>query len=305
LTESSDLTKVAGRDETRPDDLNDRRARVSTDYETILFSESEGIGWLTLNRPQALNAFDDRMQREVRSLYRDLRRNDDVRVLVITGAGDRAFCSGADRHDVSAHYYDDLATRPEPLIGPVSSTPFMVNDAAENLGPKSCGLWKPVIAAVNGLACGGAFYVLGECDFIIASEDATFFDPHLDYGIAPIYEPINLLDVMPLQEVLRLALLGGSERMSAHRAHQVGLVSEVVAADELHERARWAATVIATYRPVAVQAALRAIWHAKATSRRQGLDQAYAFVALGNDREAVDEGQQRFTTGSRPAWRLR
>ena len=72
------------------------------------------------------------------------------------------------------------------------STPFMFNDPGDNIGPKSCDLWKPVIAAVNGMACGGAFYMLGEVEFIIAAEHATFFDPHVTYGMTAAFEPIHM-----------------------------------------------------------------------------------------------------------------
>ena len=121
------------------------------------------------------------------------------------------------------------------------STPFQYNDPGVNINPKQNDLWKPVIAAVNGMACGGALYLLGEADIIIAAEHATFFDPHVTYGMVAGFESMHLLQKLPLGETLRVALLGAHERMSAARAHQLGLVSEVVPASELHERAMWVA----------------------------------------------------------------
>ena len=91
----------------------------------------------------------------------------------------------------------------------------MFNDPGDNIGPKSCDLWKPVIAAVNGMACGGAFYMLGEVEFIIAAEHATFFDPHVTYGMTAAFEPIHMRAIMPFPEIMRLSLLGNYERMSA------------------------------------------------------------------------------------------
>src|SRR3989442_15107394 len=108
-----------------------------------------------------------------------------------------------------------------------ASTPFMFDDPATNIGPKSCDLWKPVIAAVNGMACGGAFYMLGEVEFIIASEGATFFDPHVTYGMTASYEPILMSGIMPFGDLMRMSLLGNYERLSAERALEIGLVSEV------------------------------------------------------------------------------
>ena len=86
------------------------------------------------------------------------------------------------------------------------------------------------VAAVNGIACGGALYMLGESDIIIAADHATYFDPHVTYGMVAGFESVHLLQKLPLGEVLRCMLLGGHERISAERAYQVGLVSEVVPA---------------------------------------------------------------------------
>ena len=81
--------------------------------------------------------------------------------------------------------------RPEDLAVGSGSTPFMFDDPGENIGPKTNDLWKPVIAAVNGTAAAGAFYLLGQVDFIIAAEHATFVDPHVTYAMPAVYEPIS------------------------------------------------------------------------------------------------------------------
>jgi enoyl-CoA hydratase/carnithine racemase len=181
----------------------------------------------------------------------------------------------------------------------------MFDDPGENLGPKANDLWKPVIAAVNGIACGGAFYMLGEVDFMIAAEHATFFDPHLTFNMAAAFEPLQMTGRMPFGDLVRLTLLGSEERMSAQRALQIGLVTEVVPAAELRPRAQWAAGVIAKAHPVAVQGTLRALWAGRELSRGQALGLGWAFVGLGNDPEALAEGQARFTSGERVEWRLR
>ena len=205
------------------------------DFESLLYDESDGVAWVTLNRPQALNAFDTTMQRELRALWAMLRTNDDVRCVVITGSGEKAFCTGLDRADVG----NFEACRRGSF--PVTTHPGTSTTRARASAPRSNHLWKPVIAAVNGMACGGAFYILGEVDFIIAAEHATFFDPHVTYGMPAAFEPIFLLHKMPFQEVMRLSLLGAHERMSAERAHQIGFVSEVVPtgrAQRAHPRGR-------------------------------------------------------------------
>jgi enoyl-CoA hydratase/carnithine racemase len=269
------------------------------DLESLLYDESDGVAWVTLDRPEALNAFDPTMQRELRELWAMLRTNDDVRCVVLTGSGDKAFCTGLDRAGIGSVE--------EQLPGrlPGYNTPWDFDDPGKSVCPKSNDLWKPVVAAVNGMACGGAFYILGEVDFIIASEHATFFDPHVTYGMPAAFEPINLLHKMPFQEVMRLSLLGAHERMSAERAHQIGLVSEVVPGAELHERARWAAQAIADQPALAIGGTVRALWAGLELSRRQALDLAFLFTNVGTDPALLAAGQERFTSGKRIDWRLR
>jgi enoyl-CoA hydratase/carnithine racemase len=118
------------------------------------------------------------------------------------------------------------------------------------------------------------------------------------------FESVHLLSKLPLGEVLRVSLLGGWERMSAARAHQLGLVSEVVPADELMERAMWVANAIASAPVMAIQGTLRAVWMAHETHRRQALAQVSSIVSLGTEYDNIAGGQDSFQA-PRPEWRLR
>jgi enoyl-CoA hydratase/carnithine racemase len=271
-------------------------------YETLLVEEREGVAWVTLNRPKALNAFNSLMQRELRDLWRTLRRRDEVRCVVLTGSGDRAFCTGIDRMEQMGGESDD--TTDTDIVGS-GSTPFMFNDPGDNIGPKSNDLWKPVIAAVNGMACGGAFYMLGETEFIVAAEHATFFDPHVTYGMTASFEPIHMSGIMPFPEIMRLSLLGNYERMSAKRAHEIGMVTEVVPKEQLLDAAGWAAGVIASQPALAVQGTVRALWAAREFGPRQAVRLGYAFVGLGTSQDSIAEGQKLFESGKRVEWKLR
>jgi enoyl-CoA hydratase/carnithine racemase len=191
----------------------------------------------------------------------------DVRVLVVTGAGAGAYCVGVDRAEAIGARLADDPDQPSP--DPTSS--FHYEDPGEDLCPKACGLFKPVIAAVNGMACGGALYLLGEVDIIVAAQHATFFDPHITYGLAASYESIHLAHKLPLGEVLRTQLMGANERMSAGRAHELGLVSEVVPAEELAGRARELALDIAAAPADRAQAVLRAVWSTRELGRARAL----------------------------------
>jgi enoyl-CoA hydratase/carnithine racemase len=272
------------------------------DFSTLGYEERNGVAYVTLNRPERHNAFNSLMQRELQTLWRGLRRHDDVRCVVLTGAGEKAFCTGIDRMEQMGGETDD--TTDDDVVGS-GSTPFMFNDPGDNIGPKSNDLWKPVIAAVNGMACGGAFYMLGEVEFIIAAEHATFFDPHVTYGMTAAYEPIHMSGIMPFPEIMRLSLLGNHERMSAQRAHEIGMVSELAPVGELMDRATWAAEAIASAPPLAIQGTVRAIWGAREHGQREAVRLGYAYVAMGTSQDSIAEGQKFFESGKRIEWRLR
>ena len=268
------------------------------DFETITYEERNGVAWVTLNRPEVYNCFDLRMMDEVRTVWRSMRGNDRVRCAVLTGAG-KAFCTGVDRS------YVPSGDPGETHIGTRGDTPLHFDDPGDWLGPKSNDLWKPVIGAVNGMACGGAFYMLGECDILVASEEATFFDPHVTYGMATVFEPVFMLSHLPVGEIMRISLLGAYERMSAQRAFDVGMVQEVTPADQLLERAGWVAETIASQPARVVQATVRAIWMGRDLGRKDALDMGKLLIELGNTPESLREGQKVFSSGQRVEWRLR
>jgi enoyl-CoA hydratase/carnithine racemase len=261
------------------------------EFETLLYEEEDGVAWVTLNRPDVHNAFNRAMREELSGLWRSLRGNDDVRCVVLTGAGEKAFCTGIDRTEI-----------PERTDRPYD--PMRFDDPASVVGPKTNGLWKPVIAAVNGMACGGAFYMLGEVEFIISAEDATFFDPHVTYGMTAVFEPILMMARMPFGEIVRLTLLGNAERMSAKRAYEIGLVSEVVPLAELRDAAGRVARDIAAQPAGAVQSTLRTLWAARELTPEQARALGAEFLNLAS-REDLKAGQQAFATGKRTEWRLR
>ncbi|QCD56515.1 enoyl-CoA hydratase/isomerase family protein [Streptomyces hawaiiensis] len=245
-----------------------------------------GVAVVTLNRPDRLNAVDLAMADELASIWGELRFDDSVRAIVLTGAGERAFCTGIDRD----------AVVPQP------NSPYAQDDPLLGIGPKANDLWKPVVAAVHGMACGGAFYLLGEAEFVVADTTASFFDPHTTYGMVSAYETVLMAQRMPYGEVARMALMGTAERISAHRAYQVGLVSELVADGEASEAAIACAALLAGYPTEAVQGTVRALWAASEAGRAQGFAQAPHLIALGN---ATGERQTRLFTGRSREYRLR
>jgi enoyl-CoA hydratase/carnithine racemase len=245
-----------------------------------------GVAVVTLNRPERLNAVDLAMADELASIWQELRFDDAVRAIVLTGAGERAFCTGIDRD----------AVVPQP------NSPYAQDDPLLGIGPKANDLWKPVVAAVRGMACGGAFYLLGEAEFLVADTTATFFDPHTTYGMVSAYESVLMAQRMPYGEVARMALMGTAERLSARRAYEVGLVSELVAEGEALGAATSCASVLAGYPTEAVQGTVRALWAASEAGRSQGVAQAPHLIALGN---ATGERQARLFGKRSREYRLR
>jgi len=276
---------------------------ASHEYETVLYDERNGVAWITLNRPERHNAFNHQMQREMRTIWRSLRFNEDVRCVVLTGAGEKAFCTGIDRMEQMGG--DEGESTDYSIVGSHGGTPFHFNDPGDNLGPKSCDLWKPIIGAVNGMACGGAFYMLGETEFIIAAEHATFFDPHVTYGMTASFEPIHMSGITPFPEIMRMSLMGNYERVTAQRAYEIGMVTQVVPGDQLLEAARFCAEAIASQPKLAIEGTVRAIWGAREFGSRAAARLGYAYVGLGTNQDSLAEGQAAFESGQRIDWRLR
>jgi enoyl-CoA hydratase/carnithine racemase len=274
------------------------------DYETLRYEERDGVAWVTLDRPEVLNAIDTTMERELKSIWRGLRASDTIGCVVLTGSGDRAFTTGRDRSEALSDTEELADTAPDRRSG-FQSTVFHFDGDEAQIGPKSSDLWIPVVAAVNGMACGGAFFLLGEADIIIAAAHATFFDPHVSSGLTAMYETVHMAHRMPFGEIARLALLGSHERLSARRAHEIGLVSEVVQPEDLTEQASWIATAIASQPRLPVQATVRSLWMARELTRSQALGMGWSMIALGNQPEQRAEGLRSFAAGRRIPWRLR
>ncbi|MFE7935552.1 enoyl-CoA hydratase/isomerase family protein [Streptomyces sp. NPDC057456] len=249
---------------------------------TVLFEVTDHVATITLNRPEVMNGFNQEMLEEFSALWHTVKADDDVRVIVLRGAGERAFCTGMDvKEGIDRH----------PNV-------WSQTDPGEYLSPKLNQVWKPLVCAVHGMAAGGAFYWLNEADILICSQDATFFDPHVSYGLTAALEPIGLARRIPLGEALRIALLGLDERVSATRALQIGLVSEVVEREHLWGRADEIARIIAAKPPAAVQGTVRAIWESLDSTRTQALRTGLSYTQLGNpvgkagiDRSAVPRGR--------------
>ena len=240
---------------------------MTTAYSTIRYETTPDlVATITLDRPEALNAFDRAMCEEIRAAWQRIKADPAVHAVVLRAAGDRAFCAGL---DVKKAYGqpDDVWNHEDP---------------GELLSPKWQKVWKPVVCAVQGICTAGAFYFLNESDVVICSTDATFFDSHVTYGMVSALEPVGLMRRIGLGETLRIALSGNDERVSAETALRIGLVSEVVERADLWSRAHEIAAGIASKPAAATQGTVRAIWESLDRPYRAAMEQGLIYTRLGN-----------------------
>ena len=237
-------------------------------YETIEFELRDHVATITLDRPDRMNAFDRTMCEELQSAWATVRDTDDVHVAVLQANGDRAFCTGMD-------VKEGVWWRDQNIWNHV--------DPGAYLGPRSNKVWKPVVCAVQAMCAGGGQYMVNECDIVIAAEEATFFDPHANGSIVSAVEPIGMLHRgVPLGEVLRWALMGSDERLTATTAQRIGLVTEVVTGAELRARAADVAAQIASRDPIAIQGTVRAIWEATEMPPSMAKQNGLLYTHVGN-----------------------
>ncbi|MCV7354128.1 enoyl-CoA hydratase/isomerase family protein [Mycolicibacterium fluoranthenivorans] len=260
-----------------------------TDYERLIVEKSDGIGWLILNRPDAGNAFDARMLDELEQAWAELDRDPDVRVIVNTAVG-RSFCTGMDVVQVAR---DKEAMRRHSR---------RTRDAELKISSWHCDVWKPVIAAVNGLCAGGGLHLVADADIVIAAETAAFVDPHVSVGQAVAYESITLLRKSPMEAVTRMAMVGRGERISARRAYELGIVSDVVAPDALRPAAGRLAAAVAANSPTALRESKRALWRSLEVGLTQARNEAASTIWELRNHPDHAEGVHAWREKRMPHW---
>lgn len=259
-------------------------------FETLLYEKEDRVAVLTLNRPERRNAFDRTMAEELGRAWQAIEADPEVTCAILTGAGDRALCTGVDVAAVAAE--GGFEGRDAPPEEP----PFLRMTAIQN----EC--WKPVVTAVNGMVCGGGLHFVADSDLIVCAEHATFFDTHVRLGVISGLEPVGLARRIPLEAVLRLALLGGSERMSAQQALALGLVGEVVPLPDLMPRARELAHKIAAHSPTALARSKQAIWRSLDVGLSEALRNTWDLIRDHTQHPDHREGPRAMLEKRAPHW---
>ena len=257
--------------------------------ENVLYEKKGPVAYVTLNRPKVLNALNQRTWQDLRAAFEDARDDADVRGVILTGAGDKAFIAGAD--------ISELAQVTAVLAERSSTYGQEVLNLVENLG-------KPVIAAINGFALGGGCETAMACTIRLATESARFGQPEVKLGVLPGGGGTQRLPrLVGKGRALQLILSG--EMISAQEAYRIGLVNEVVPAADLIPRAEAILKQIFANAPLAVRYSLEAVNKGLETSQTEGLALEASFFGLCAGTEDKQEGTRAFLEKRAPQFQGR
>lgn len=261
----------------------------NADHGDLLFDvDSDGVATLTFNRPARGNAITVPMFPVFRAIWEEVRTNPAIRCVIITGTGGKHFCTGID--------VDSVAESGSVAMGSGHITDEIPFTSRQNR------VWKPVICAVNGLVAGAGLHFVVDSDIVVAVEQSSFLDSHVNVGMVGGIENTGLARRLPLGTALRMTLQGRNYRLPAARAHQLGLVDELVTPDELVPTARQIACDIAANSPHAVALSQQAVWASTELPYSQAVEYAWSLVRSHWSHPDFVEGPQAFAERRTPQW---
>lgn len=260
----------------------------SEPLEGIQYRREGHVAHIVVDRPDKANSLTARMHAGLRAIWQDIGRDPQVRAVVLTATGDRYFCTGA---DVGALAESGTVSAGD---GPLGEELFYT--ARQNR------VWKPVVCAVNGLVSAAGLHFVTDADVVVASTNAAFTDTHVNVGMLGAVENVALTRRLPLGSALRLTVMGRHYRMTAERAHQLGLVDELVAPDALAATATEIAEVIASNSPTAVSRSLEALWGSLELPLDEAMERGWELVKLHRSHPDAREGPRAFVEKRPPVW---
>ncbi|MDF2584936.1 MAG: crotonase [Mycobacterium sp.] len=265
-------------------------------YDTITYEVDGHKATITMNRPDALNALSPHMITELRAAYQQAEDDDNVWLMIVTATG-RAFCTGADVKEIPG---DGKVLNERPYLSTYEQW-----EAPQEGTPPFRTMTKPVIVAVNGICCGAGLDWVTTGDIVIASDRATFFDPHVSIGLVAAREMVRLAKALPRSVALRMALMGKHERMTVQRAYELGLITEIVEHEKLLERAHEIADIVNLNAPLAVRGTRLAIHKTLDLPLHEGEILAETFRERVTRTEDALEGPRAFVEKRTPNWQAR
>lgn len=265
-------------------------------FDTIKYEVDGHKATITLNRPDALNALSPHMITELRAAYAEAENDDNVWLLIVTATG-RAFCTGADVKEIPG---DGKVVNERPYLSTYEQW-----EAPQEGTPPFRTMAKPVVVAINGICCGAGLDWVTTGDIVIASDQATFFDPHVSIGLVAAREMVRLAKALPRTVALRMALMGKHERMTVERAYELGLITEIVEHDKLLERAHEIADTVCLNAPLAVRGTRLAIHKTLDLPLHEGEILAETFRERVVRTEDALEGPRAFVEKRKPNWQAR
>ena len=272
-------------------------------FETLLWEQRDKAVCITLNRPQVLNSISIQMMRELAAAYRAAEDDPDIWTVIVTGSG-RALCTGADLGVLEHNLVDGRATGVdtwgEPMLGSMRQW-----EVPQEATPPYLQMAKPVICAVNGIACGAGLDLVTTSDIAIAADNATFFDPHVSIGLVSGREMVRAARSLPVNVAMRMALLGKHEKMTAQRAYELGMVTELTKPEDLMKRAWELAELVNRNAPLAVRGTRLAIRKGLSLPVYEAeiLAESYR-MRVAQTRDA-QEGVDAFLEKRHPVWQAR
>ena len=272
-------------------------------WNTLHYEKRDHTACIKLNRPEVLNSISIEMMRELGRIYREVEEDDDVWTVIITGAGDKALCSGLDLACFTSTFKDGHPTGIDMWDEPILSNRRQW-EVPQEATPPYLEMTKPIICAVNGIACGAGLDLVTTSDIAIAADHATFFDPHVSIGIVSGREMVRVARVLPLNVTMRMALMGKHEKMSAARAYELGMITEVVSSDELSDRAWELAGIVNRNAPLAVRGTRMAIRKGLSLPLYEAELLAESYRVRCARTDDAEEGPMAFMEKRRPVWKV-
>jgi enoyl-CoA hydratase/carnithine racemase len=238
-----------------------------------------------------MNALSPGMVSELVEVWQDVRDDRDVQVVVLTGAGD-AFLQGRGDTEALARLLEEEASPPGRPFRYGSNTP---------VSPKAHDVFKPVIAAVNGVCATSGLEQVSEADIVICSDNATFYDNHVSYA-SIVHSAVALSKRLPYNHVMRMSLMGSHEVLDAKRAYEIGLVTEVTTREALIPRAAEIAKTIMRNSPIAVQASVEILWHGLSMGLRDAVQLDSYMQRWYHTHPDYEEAGRALVEGREPVW---